>query len=589
MDSEEEKQNYLRENILEKGYDAENFVLFLTEKKGDEGVNLSYWSLEELKYLVKEYIMAHPKIGENNIQTTPQIQEQNQIINQNINSNNNMNNNNNLNMNMKMNMGMNMNNNLINNNINTDNNTMTINNNMIQNNNVNNMNYNQEGGVNGEDESKDIYGLTNLDIVLCSVSEKSELSKYENIQIEMTMGEKVPGTFFSKAYMTYIITTSPLNFKVRRRYSDFEWLRSNLLNFYSSNVIPPIPKKNKLGGDRFDELFLVKRMRSLEKFLISLLNDPIIKYSQLLYDFLSIEEESKFNNKKKYYSNYKLPTNLRDFKSPNGKLDITINDEREIFYQNIKDNTELNEELLTKLNKNIKSLSFEMNTVFTRMDEISKICEDLFINSVKYYDVDNIKISYYQLKDMFKDWSSALKKQCVIVNVNIREYFKYIKNTFKSMKDMINIVDNYKINYYKSKRNLITKKEELFKRSDVSKWDLGPYKNINIVTLLKDKNVALPKMLYSETNAVNNMKQMYGYYLNRTTSEFERIRTINGFGHKQNVLDNAKKQITVISELFKNISDIAVSSPKYNIKNLEKEIENIISIEGKENENKQKP
>ena len=589
MDSEEEKQNYLRENILEKGYDAENFVLFLTEKKGDEGVNLSYWSLEELKYLVKEYIMAHPKIGENNIQTTPQIQEQNQIINQNINSNNNMNNNNNLNMNMNMNMGMNMNNNLINNNINTDNNTMTINNNMIQNNNVNNMNYNQEGGVNGEDESKDIYGLTNLDTVLCSVSEKSELSKYENIQIEMTMGEKVPGTFFSKAYMTYIITTSPLNFKVRRRYSDFEWLRSNLLNFYSSNVIPPIPKKNKLGGDRFDELFLVKRMRSLEKFLISLLNDPIIKYSQLLYDFLSIEEESKFNNKKKYYSNYKLPTNLRDFKSPNGKLDITINDEREIFYQNIKDNTELNEELLTKLNKNIKSLSFEMNTVFTRMDEISKICEDLFINSVKYYDVDNIKISYYQLKDMFKDWSSALKKQCVIVNVNIREYFKYIKNTFKSMKDMINIVDNYKINYYKSKRNLITKKEELFKRSDVSKWDLGPYKNINIVTLLKDKNVALPKMLYSETNAVNNMKQMYGYYLNRTTSEFERIRTINGFGHKQNVLDNAKKQITVISELFKNISDIAVSSPKYNIKNLEKEIENIISIEGKENENKQKP
>ena len=567
----------------------ENYFLFLTEKKGDEGVNLSYWSLEELKYLVKEYIMAHPKIGENNIQTTPQIQEQNQIINQNINSNNNMNNNNNLNMNMNMNMGMNMNNNLINNNINTDNNTMTINNNMIQNNNVNNMNYNQEGGVNGEDESKDIYGLTNLDIVLCSVSEKSELSKYENIQIEMTMGEKVPGTFFSKAYMTYIITTSPLNFKVRRRYSDFEWLRSNLLNFYSSNVIPPIPKKNKLGGDRFDELFLVKRMRSLEKFLISLLNDPIIKYSQLLYDFLSIEEESKFNNKKKYYSNYKLPTNLRDFKSPNGKLDITINDEREIFYQNIKDNTELNEELLTKLNKNIKSLSFEMNTVFTRMDEISKICEDLFINSVKYYDVDNIKISYYQLKDMFKDWSSALKKQCVIVNVNIREYFKYIKNTFKSMKDMINIVDNYKINYYKSKRNLITKKEELFKRSDVSKWDLGPYKNINIVTLLKDKNVALPKMLYSETNAVNNMKQMYGYYLNRTTSEFERIRTINGFGHKQNVLDNAKKQITVISELFKNISDIAVSSPKYNIKNLEKEIENIISIEGKENENKQKP
>ena len=34
MDSDEEKQNYLRVNILEKGYDAEDIVAFLTTKKG---------------------------------------------------------------------------------------------------------------------------------------------------------------------------------------------------------------------------------------------------------------------------------------------------------------------------------------------------------------------------------------------------------------------------------------------------------------------------------------------------------------------------------------------------------------------------
>ena len=33
---------------------------------------------------------------------------------------------------------------------------------------------------------------------------------------------------------------------------------------------------------------------------------------------------------------------MRDYKSPNGKLDITLNEEREIYYQNIKDHTELN-------------------------------------------------------------------------------------------------------------------------------------------------------------------------------------------------------------------------------------------------------
>ena len=171
---------------------------------------------------------------------------------------------------------------------------------------------------------------------------------------------------------------------------------------------------------------------------------------------------------------------IRDYKSLNGKLDITINEEREIFYQNIKDNTELNQELLTKLNKNLKLLNSEMQVVINRMDEISKNCEELFLNSIKYCDVNDIKITYYQLNDLFKNWSTALKKDSTVININIREYFKYSKNTLRSMKEMLNTVEIYKQTYYKSKRNLITKKEELFKRSDVSKWDLGPNKNISI-------------------------------------------------------------------------------------------------------------
>ena len=219
------------------------------------------------------------------------------------------------------------------------------------------------------------------------------------------------------------------------------------------------------------------------------------------------------------------------------------------------------------------------------MDEISKNCEELFLNSVKYYDNNDIKISYYQLNDMFKNWSNALKKTSSIINVNIREYFKYTKNTFRSMKELINLVDNYKQNYYKSKRNLITKKEELFKKSDVSKWDLGPNKGLSIVDLLKDKNIALPKMLCNETNIVINMKQLYGYYLNSATKEYERIRKLIAFGHKQNISDNSKTQITIISELFKNTSEIAVGSKKYDIQNIENEINQKYSETEKQNEN----
>ena len=606
-DSEEEKQNYLRENILDKGYEAEDFVTYLTSKKGDEGVDLGNWSLNELKLVVQEYILTHPK-GKiqpiNNFQAAPQLQNnfhqnnplQNPIMNNNMNNFNNMsmgmNNNMNMGMNTNMNMGMNNNMNMgMNTNMNmgmniNNNNLNNFNNQQIQSNlNQNYMPYIQDNNLNTEsDVQTDIYGITNLETILCSVNEKSELCRYQNIQIEISLGEKVAGKLFTKAYMTYLITTSPVNLKAKRRYSDFEWLRQILLNFYSSSVIPPIPKKNKIGHDKFNETFLIKRTRTLEKFLNFLLEDPVIKVSQILYDFLSIEEEDKFNEKKKYYNNFKLPTYLRDYKSPTGKLDIAINEEREIFYQNIKDNTELNQELLSKLNKNLKALSNELSVVVNRMDDISKNCEELFLNSIKYYDNDDIKISYYQLNDMFKNWSNALKKTSSIINIDIREYFKYTKNTFRSMKELINVVDSYKQNYYKSKRNLITKKEELFKKSDVSKWDLGPNKGLSIVDLIKDKNIALPKMLCNETNVVINLKQLYGYYLNSATKEYERIRKLIAFGHKQNVSDNSKKQITIISELFKNTSEIAVGSQKYEIKNIENEINQKYTETGKSND-----
>ena len=601
-DSELEKQNYLRENILNKGYEAEDFVSYLTSKKGEEGVDLSNWSLDELKNVVQEYITANPLTQTQNINNINNIDNQpnneinqnniqaNQILIQNMNTMNNMNNINNMNLAPGLNPYPNMYN------MNLDPNVVSL----LANQKLNNINQNQEispisdinnniqqslplnfpqfsgenGAINSQGELIDIYGIINTDNILCSLSEKTELSKYENIKIEIALGEKKPGSFFSKAYQTYVISLPKLNLKVNRRYSDFEWLRQILVTRYPSCVIPPIPKKNKLGGDRFNEEFLLKRTRTLEKFLNLLVEDPNIKSSQIFYDFVSVEE-AKFNEIKKQHNSMKLPQCLKEYKSLDGKLDIKVDDSREIYYQNMKDHMEINQELLTKLNKQIKLLYNELNIVISRLDEITKNCEELFSNSVKYSENDDLKISYYELADMFKHWSTTLKKQNALTYIDIREHFKFSKNTLKSMKDLIYSVDTCKQNYYKSKKNLISKKEDLFKKGDKARWDLNPNNpnvNINTPNLEKDKNIALPNMLYNETNAVSDLKQIYGYYLNSVNNEFSRLEKILAFGHKHNLIDNAKKEITIISELFKNISDIAVSSPKYSIDNIVKEI-----------------
>ena len=570
IETEEAKQNYLRENILDKGYDAEDFASFLKSKKGELGVKLGLWTLSELKLAVQEYILKNPlnnkMQGNNNFQNI----FQNPLF-QNMNIPNMPPGMNFPNMNMLFNNG------LMNNNINIDPNLI----NNLQNMNLNNIN-NENNFFNAQGEPIDIYGITQNETLVCLISDKNALSNYDNVKIEIALGEKKTGSLFSKSYQTYEISVPLLNLKVIRRYSDFEWLRQTLVSMFTSSVIPPIPKKNKIGGDRFKEQFLEKRTRTLEKFLNLLLQDPNIKSSKILYDFISIEQDNQFNDAKKSYNNYKPPQQLKDYQTVTGKIDIKVDEGNEIYYQNIKNQTELNQELLSKLNKQLKLLNNEMNMVVTRLAEVAKCCEELFNHSVKFEQSDDIKISYYQLNEMFKQWSEALKKQNQIMFMNIREHFKFSKNIFKSMKELINSADNFKQIYNKAKKNLISKKEDLFKKGDTSKWELGDNKDkINVL----EKTIALPNMLPTETNNVNNIRQMYGYYLNGVNNEFERIEKIMSNSHKENLIENAKKEITIISELFKSISDIGLGSPKYSIENIMK---NVNPPENKEEEEEKK-
>ena len=46
--SQEEKQNFLRENILDQGYDTGMFVDFLINKKGEGGADVGNWSMSDL-------------------------------------------------------------------------------------------------------------------------------------------------------------------------------------------------------------------------------------------------------------------------------------------------------------------------------------------------------------------------------------------------------------------------------------------------------------------------------------------------------------------------------------------------------------
>lgn len=112
---------------------------------------------------------------------------------------------------------------------------------------------------------------------------------------------EIPVTCFNLGVIFfYLFQTNLPIFKlkestVRRRYSDFEWLRSELER-ESKVVVPPLPGKAFLrqlpfrGDDGiFDDNFIEERKQGLEQFINKVAGHPLAQNERCLHMFLQDE------------------------------------------------------------------------------------------------------------------------------------------------------------------------------------------------------------------------------------------------------------------------------------------------------------
>ena len=492
-ESIQEKQAYLREKVLEKAYDADEFMSFLEMKKGENGLDLNNWSMDELKKVVIEFIHDKNKDNEpkeeikpnsnKNLTKIDEIKEEEEIIE-------------------------NENDNQIKENINPENKIENI----IQDNNE----------------------ILDLPCVNCRKSEVSTLSQIEPITIKLSSPHKVEGGIFTKSFILYTVSTEPLGYKTNKRYSDFSWLKKMLSMIYSNCVIPPLCKKN--FNDRFSDALIAKRMRSIEKFMAGIIEHPLLKNSELVNIFLSAGKKEEFSKQIKKYQNIKKPPSYaREMKTMDGIIKIGINKGREIYLDNIKNYAQGNVYLLQKITKSYKSLINIMQQLSEKMKDISKLFKLVLDKSIKYYDSHNTSETFNIMSQFMEEWSKIQKNQIKIMNENIREYFRYVKNEFNGLNEMANKVKNSRMHYAKAYEKLLNTKETLFQKQDIDAWQLKEEDKPNRLVLIKNKDLAFAKMLPQDTNKVIELKNYYGCMLNSLIGEFERIRSINAKRHKLNI------------------------------------------------------
>ena len=531
-----EKQNLIREEIIDKGYDSIKFIEYLIQCKGPGGENINKWSITDLKNAIidfkyindnskkdndKESDSSKPSINKNEIENNIDMSAPSAPKEKNLGETILMS-------------------------------VIDIKNNIFSDSSKQNENID--------------YGLKTPNNLDCRQIDNTDLGKQEEIYVKIGFPEKIDGGFFGRDSVSFTVAAIPLGFVVKRNYLDFEWLRDILLKLYNWNFIPSLPNLYLYNKNNEDEFFK-ECIRNLEKFMNYLLSDKIIKSSQILYDFLCKENEKEFSKIKKEFENITPNNDIQNYQSINGKIDIDISVEKEKKFEEIKNYCYENEKLCKQLNSNLKEIDENFNNILKKFKESSLIFDKLKNLTDKYYSNDIFtKQIYQQMKNMFLSLQNALKKEKDILKVEIKENFNFISNNYSNFYQLIKKVEDSKKIYKKEEKELVSLKNDLYNKKQKES-------QIN-------EKVDLSKILPKNTESTLEMKKNYGFYLNKTLTEFERMKFLDINLFKDQIAKGFKSQTNVINNFSNDIKGINAEIEKFK----EYDIKNDIKIDKKLND-----
>ena len=128
---------------------------------------------------------------------------------------------------------------------------------------------------------------------------------------------------------------------------------------------------------------------------------------------------------------------------------------------------------------------------------MSDIFSSLELLSERSFDNDIVKESYAFLGKNIKVWKESVENQVNLIEKDYVEFFKYIRKEYLCFQNNITKTENARNDYLKYERNLVQKKEDLFRSQNINKWELS-LEDIKLPTkdLINNKELAFTKMCF---------------------------------------------------------------------------------------------
>ena len=296
-------------------------------------------------------------------------------------------------------------------------------------------------------------------------------------------------------------------------------------------------------------------MRKLERFLNSVIKNPILLYNPIFLAFISIEEEKEWILKQTLYT-IETPCKVEDIFSLYGNIHYNITPESEELFTNLKDHIDNNDKVLNHLISLYKDLFSHIDEMVSKINAITEVWKQLQEIS-KIFKTSQLEKIYKTMSNSSYKLSKTWKVQKSIFNIEIKEFLKYYNNELKVLKDLTYKCNDYQNQYYREYNQLVQKKEYLFNKQ-MSRW--GVEKDKNAKEFEEQKKQAFEMMFLEETKNALCLKQWYGMFLKEVVSEYNRLKQVYLDGHKKMAGSFGNKNLQIINELQISFADLVTLS-----------------------------
>ena len=545
-ESIEEKQLYLRTEIILNGYDPQDFSIFLANLKGEEKVDLEYWSLEEIQDAVETYKKS--KLMEK--QKESQITKEEDKINQNLDKN------------KKKFQFLNVlkrrqssaepkrkklefddnldekNKNLNKNKNKKDKKLQKISNKILDDGENKNVILDFDIILSGKKKNKnkeDIFFLEEKEEnkILCEKLEKNELTERDDLNILVSYPTKVKKKIFTNS-IQYIIETNPIGFKTIRELKDFEYLYEKL-PLINSKVYNPLLISNYFKKDSN------KQILALNQYINAIIERAYFRSLPIVYDFISLSAEDWENAKIEKYDKIKEAYTINQIKNLDGYFNLDIKTADKEYFLKIKEDINHKSEAFKQFNN-------AMEVLFELMDKMSSAIKNIknSLAELKNKYNNNKKGSNYfaNLEIIFQEWGEGYIKQKNYLNDELKYFFKYMD---KENNAFLKFNENCKSNFdtYKSKYEKLRKNEK----------DKEMLKNLQkeITFNINNAKDEYEKLNIRQATRIENLLFKFGIEKDELFNDIQNFfALINVFNEKR---EQEKKFLESHKNLLKNIEN----------------------------------